>query len=230
MNNEYEIVDISMPLTADYKMHTPVGVQDVQLGIQVIKDFDAPGGAGQVVRGITARLHHGTHVDAPEHFIRNGPQINDLSLKTFVGPAVVADVRHVGPGKPITPEDLENALPAEYQKGDRLLIRTDWNENYGRPDYVEGSPYLTMAATDWCVTNGFPIVGMDFAHTKDDPASPYRFFITRRFCESQVVTTMGYVRNLAAITNPRVLVIALPLALHGAEASPVRAVVLDGAL
>ena len=72
------------------------------------------------------------------------------------------------------------------------------------------------------------VVGLDFAHTKDPSDAPGRYYTTRYFCENGV-TTMGYVSNLGAITNPRVVLIALPLSIKGAEASPVRAVVLDGA-
>jgi arylformamidase len=227
MKDSYNIVDISIRLASDYKMHTPAGVRDVQLAIEVIKEYDAPGGAGQLVRGISARLHHGTHVDAPEHFVRGGPQINDLDLSTFVGPAVIADVRNRRRPEMIEVGDLAKAIESNYQQADRLLIRTDWNDRYGQPGYLEGSPYLTLEAIEWCIEQKFPVVGLDFAHVKDDPAAPGRFFITRRFCESGVVT-MGYVTNLSAIKNPRVMLVALPLALSGAEASPVRAVVLDG--
>ena len=70
-------------------------------------------------------------------------------------------------------------------------------------------------------------MGLDFAHTKDPADAPSRYYTTRYFCENGVVT-MGYVANLAAIQNRRVLLVALPLSIKGAEASPVRAVVFDG--
>lgn len=229
MNDQYDIVDISIPLSTDYRMHTPAGVRDVQLSLEVIKDHDASDGAGQLVRALHARLHHGTHVDAPEHFVKDGPQIHDIDLTTFIGPAVVADVRGVGPDSPIEVDDIRRAVDDIRQPGDRLLLRTDWTDHYGEEDYVSGSPYLSMDAIRWCAAEGFPVVGLDFAHTKDPQDAPGRYYTTRYFCENGVVT-MGYVANLKSVKNPRVLMIALPLAIKGAEASPVRAVVLDGAL
>lgn len=229
MNPDFRIVDISMPLTADYKMHTPAGVKDVQLQLEVIKEHDAPDGAGQMVRALHARLHHGTHVDAPEHFVKGGKQISDLELATFVGPAVIADVRHVGPGNEIQPSDLAQAIEGIHRPGDRLLVRTDWTDNYGQPNYVDDSPFLGLDALDWCREMQFPLVGMDFAHTKDPDDAPGRYYTTRFFCENDIVT-MGYVYGLAGIANPRVFLVAVPLAIHGAEASPVRAIVFDGAL
>ena len=35
--------------------------------------------------------HNGTHVDAPSHFIADGKNIDEVSLKNFVGPAYVAE-------------------------------------------------------------------------------------------------------------------------------------------
>jgi arylformamidase len=229
MKDDFRIVDISIQLSEDYRMHTPAGVKDVQLGLEVIKTHDAADGDGQLVRALHARLHHGTHVDAPEHFVKDGAQITDVPLTTFIGPAVVADVRHVGRDAAIQIEDIQKAIDPVYQPGDRLLLRTDWTQNYGQPDYVEGSPYLSLDAIKWCAEMAFPVVGLDFAHTKDPSDAPGRYYTTRYFCENGV-TTMGYVSNLGAITNPRVVLIALPLSIKGAEASPVRAVVLDGAL
>lgn len=229
MNSDFEIVDISMPLTSDYHMHTPAGVRDVQLAIEVIKDHDSPEGAGQTVRALHARLHHGTHVDAPEHFVKDGLQMQDLPLEIFFGPAVVADVTSLGRDAEIGVDHLEQAIRPSYQPGDRLLIRTDWTSHYGESDYVSGSPYLSLAAIKWCAEMEFPIVGLDFAHTKDPGDAPSMYYTTRYFCENGVVT-MGYVRNLSAVKNQRVILAAFPLAIHGVEASPVRAVVLDGAL
>jgi arylformamidase len=229
VNDSYRIVDISMPLSVDYKMHTPAGVKDVQLALEVIKHHDQTDGDGQIVRALHARVHHGTHVDAPEHFVKDGQQITDLPLERFIGPAVVADVRAVGRDGAIGIADLEAAIAGVVQPGDSLLIRTDWTKNYGTDDYVPGSPYLSMDAIRWCAEQRFPIVGLDFAHTKDPADAPSRYYTTRYFCENGVIT-MGYVNGLDAIANPRVLLIALPLAIAGMEASPVRAVVLDGAL
>jgi arylformamidase len=227
VNDTYRVVDISMPLSVDYRMHTPAGVKDVQLALEVIKHHDQENGDGQIVRALHARVHHGTHVDAPEHFVKGGPQITDLPLERFIGPAVVADVRSVGRDGAIQVADLEAATADVRRSGDSLLIRTDWTENYGTEDYVTGSPYLSMDAIRWCAEVGFPIVGLDFAHTKDPADAPSRYYTTRYFCENGV-TTMGYVKGLGAIRDRRVLLIALPLAIAGMEASPVRAVVLDG--
>ena len=89
------IVDISLELDPNsYSMRTPAGFKkDMQFEMEVLKEHDAPGGAGQIVRGVHMRLHAGSHVDAPEHNVRGGTQIHQLPLELFMGDAVVADLR-----------------------------------------------------------------------------------------------------------------------------------------
>ena len=112
-------------------MRTPAGFKkDMQFEMEVLKEHDAPGGAGQIVRGVHMRLHAGSHVDAPEHNVRGGTQIHQLPLELFMGDAIIADLRDKMPGKAITEKDLEKRLDNRIRKGDRLLLRTDHNNSY----------------------------------------------------------------------------------------------------
>ena len=223
-----KIIDISLELDArSFQMRTPPGfTRDMQFAIEVLKEHDAPGGAGQIVRGVHMRLHAGSHVDAPEHNVKDGAQIADLPLLTFAGDAVVADLRHAVPGKAISGDDLERAVGKIIQHGDRLLLRTDCNKMYYASDWQARSPYLTMSAVNWCLEKGVVLVGYDFYHGNDEPAANRVFNTSRTFSENGVVT-LPYLNNLDEITMDRVTLIALPLKLIGAEASPVRAVVIE---
>src|SRR5947207_15149275 len=124
------IVDISLELDPNnYSMRTPAGFKkDMQFEMEVLKEHDAPGGAGQIVRGVHMRLHAGSHIDAPEHNLKGGKQVQDLPLETFAGDAVIADLRHLVPGKAITADELEKAAGSVIRRGDRLLLRTDINK------------------------------------------------------------------------------------------------------
>ncbi len=55
----YTIVDISLELDSkNFAMRTPAGfTRDMQFAMEVLKEHDAPGGAGQIVRGVHMRLH-----------------------------------------------------------------------------------------------------------------------------------------------------------------------------
>ena len=67
-----KIIDISLELDPkNFGMRTPAGFKkDMQFEMEILKEHDAPGGAGQIVRGVHMRLHAGSHVDAPEHNVR----------------------------------------------------------------------------------------------------------------------------------------------------------------
>ncbi len=221
-----KLIDISMFIDADYRMHTPEEVKPLQFEIEVIKTHDAPGGAGQIVRALHTRVHAGCHIDAPEHYIKGGKQIHDLPLDTFMGPAIVANMTHKVPGGAITAQDLEADIGPYVTEGDRLLIHTGWNRHYGEPRYEEDSPYLSMKAVQWCVEKQFKIVGLDFAHIKDDPESPWRYYISRYLLEHGILTLVRLC-NLEHISQKRVELICFPLAIRGVEASMVRAVVRE---
>ena len=224
-----KIVDISLELDPQkFAMRTPAGfTKDLQFAMEVLKEHDSPGGAGQIVRGVHMRLHAGSHVDAPEHNVRGGRQIHQLPLALFVGDAVIADLRDRMPGKSITETDLERTIGSCIRLGDRVLLRTDHNNFYdgGSDRWMKASPYLTIGATGWLIEKGAVIVGYDFYHGNDEPGSPRIFHNSRTLSENGVIT-MPYLKNLDRITKQRVTLIALPLNIIGAEASPVRAVVL----
>jgi arylformamidase len=223
------IIDISLELDpGNFAMRTPAGFKkDMQFAIEVLKEHDAPGGAGQIVRGVHMRLHAGSHVDAPEHNVRGGTQIHQLPLELFIGDAVVADLRDKMPGKAITENDLEQALGGRVRRGDRVLLRTDHNNSYdgGSDKWMKASPYLTIGATEWLIAKGVVIVGYDFYHGNDEPGAPRVFHNSRTLSERGIIT-MPYLKNLDRIPQERVTLVALPLNIVGAEASPVRAVVL----
>lgn len=224
-----KIVDISLELDPkNFAMRTPAGFKkDMQFAMEVIKEHDAPGGAGQIVRGVHMRLHAGSHVDAPEHNVRGGTQIHQLPLELFIGDAIVADLRDKLPSKAITADDLEKRVGAQIKKGDRLMLRTDLNNSYdgGSEMWMSTSPYLTIGATMWCIDKGVVIVGYDFYHGNDEPKAPRVFHNSRTLSEHGVIT-MPYLKNLDRIGKERFTLIGLPLNLIGAEASPIRAVAL----
>ena len=223
------IVDLSLELDPkNFGMRTPAGFKkDMQFAMEVIKEHDAPGGAGQIVRGVHMRLHAGSHVDAPEHNVKGGTQIHQLPLTLFIGDAIVADLRDKVPGKAITAPDLANRLDNRIRKGDRVLLRTDQNNSYdgGSETWMKSSPYLTIGATRWLIDKGAVIVGYDFYHGNNEPGAPRVFHNSRTLSEHGIIT-MPYLKNLDRISKDRFTLIGLPLNVIDAEASPVRAVAL----
>jgi arylformamidase len=222
------IIDISLDLDAStYKMRSYEGfTKDMQFEVEVIKDY--PGGLGQIVRGAHMRLHAGTHVDAPSHMVRGGDDIHDLPLGMFIGPAVVADVRHRAPKGGITADDMEKSIGDRIADGDRVLLRTDINDVRfdGSTEWMESAPYLSDGVIAWFRDKGVTIVGFDFYHGAKQPGADPKSSTSRKLHELGILT-MPALKNLGAIRQPRVTLIALPLKMINVEASPVRAIVVE---
>ena len=84
---------------------------------------------------------------------------------------------------------------------------------------MKESPYLTIAATMWCIAKGVVIVGYDFYHGNDEPGAPRMFHNSRTLSEHGVIT-MPYLNNLDQIESDRFTLVGLALKLIGAKAFP----------
>jgi kynurenine formamidase len=224
-----KIVDISLALeNTKFTMRTPLGFKkDMQFEMEVLKEHDSAEGGQQIVRGVHMRLHAGSHVDAPEHNTKGAAQITDLAPSVFVGAAVVADLRHLVPGGAITAAELEKAVGDIIQTGDRILLRTDVNQTYMKDDWTKRSPYLTVEASNWMIAKKVPVLGFDCYHgAEEKQADQPRLWHALRLLSEAGIVTLPSLINLNEIDERRVTLVALPLKIVDAEASPVRAVVL----
>ena len=104
MTLQYQtIVDISLELDPkNYSMRTPTGFKkDMQFEMEVLKEHDAPGGAGQIVRGVHMRLHVsaglGTSPWTPVRFACPP----EASLLTLVARPVQVEVTRVTPASAV---------------------------------------------------------------------------------------------------------------------------------
>jgi len=223
------IVDISLALeNTKFTMRTPAGFKkDMQFQMEVLKEHDSAEGGEQIVRGVHMRLHAGSHVDAPEHNTKGAAQITDLDPGVFVGPAVLADFRHLVPGGEINAAELEKAVGEFIQTGDRVLLWTDVNQTYMKDDWTKRSPYLTPSAIEWMIARKVPLLGFDCYHGAEEklPNQPRLWNSLRLLSEAGMVTLPSLI-NLNQVGERRVTLVALPLKIVDAEASPVRAVVL----
>lgn len=113
-------------------------------------------------------LHHGTHVDAPWHFIRDAKRLEEIPLDHWVGPCCVVDM--TGCEKCVDEDALNAAdLPDHVE---RLLLKTRnsnseyWHEPWN-PEFI----YIHESAARWCVQHGIKTVGLDYL-TIDPPSEP----------------------------------------------------------
>lgn len=164
------------------------------------------------VSAITLSPHLGAHADAPLHYGRDAAAIGHVDLDPFLGPCRV--IHAIGKGALVTPEHLAHAaegLPP------RVLVRTcatapaEWSDQFSA-----FAPH-TIA---WLAERGVRLVGIDAMSV--DPASSK----TLDSHQQLLARDMRVLENLVLDEVPEgdYELIALPLKLTQACASPVRAV------
>ena len=110
-------------------------------------------------------VHVGTHVDAPRHFLSDGPAFHEIPLERLSGAGVVLRIKKE-PGEMIFVSDLE-ALAIEICPGDIVVLDTGWAKFAQTPDYHD-HPYLSPVAAQWLVDHKIKLLACDLP-TPDMP-------------------------------------------------------------
>ncbi|WP_315122525.1 arylformamidase [Comamonas antarctica] len=165
------------------------------------------------VSAITLSPHVGAHADAPLHYAPDGAAIGALDLESFLGPCRV--IHAIAPGPLLRWQHLEHAITADLPP--RVLVRTYAQAPTGWDDSLAAyAPETVERLADL----GVRLIGIDTASI--DPAS------SKTLDSHQVIRRRGLrvLENLVldAVPEGDYELIALPLKLTQADASPVRAV------
>lgn len=165
------------------------------------------------VSAITLSPHVGSHADAPLHYDPAGAPIGEVPLETFIGPCRV--IHAIGVGPLVRLEHLAHAMK---DVPPRVLVRT-----YARmpQDVFDNDlPAFAPETVERLADLGVVLIGIDSASI--DPAS------SKTLDSHQVIRRRGLrvLENLLLDNVPEgdYELIALPLKLITADASPVRAV------
>ena len=160
------------------------------------------GGGSCNLSAIHTGLHNGTHADAPLHFIDGGESIEKADLSVFIGECHVVEV----PAGPLTGEDVNKLFPADAK---RVLIKSS------------GKAWLLKSAAEEIAFSGVKLIGTDALSvgTSGDQTGPHVALLREN---------VAIVENLELnhVKPGRYFLLAQPLKIGGAEAAPVRAVLL----
>lgn len=162
---------------------------------------------------LTTSLHNGTHADAPLHVREGGAPVDRLPLRAFMGPAVVVDAPAV---LEADPGELGRLVPRRH----RVLLR------WGRTDHAsfpERVPPLPPAWVRRLAERDVPLIGTDLPSL--DPVDSRELPAHGACVEAGIQILENLV--LADVEPGRYELRALPLRLEGADASPVRAVLIE---
>lgn len=154
---------------------------------------------------VTAGLHTGTHADAPLHFLRTGADIASVPLEPFIGECTVFQTDCTV----LTGQYVDEHFP----RVERLLIKSGGRAYFDRTG-AEEAAYL-----------GIKLVGMDGMSVgcPADQVGPHRALLGENVAVLENL-------DLSAVAPGRYFLLAQPVKIGGMDASPVRAVLLDGFL
>jgi len=202
--------DISPPVHAG----TPVFPGDTAYAQQWVANI-APG-CPVNVSAITLSPHAGAHADAPLHYAADGAAIGAVDLQAFIGPCRV--IHAIGCGPLVRPAHLAHAL---HDLPPRVLVRV--YEHMPQDRFDSALPAFAPETLTLLADQGVVLVGIDSASV--DPAD------SKTLDSHQVLRQRGLrvLENLLLDDVPEgdYELIALPLKLTTADASPVRAVLRE---
>ena len=221
MDDAGPLWDISPPLRHD----TPVWPGDTPFSIE--RTWAIGQGSPVNVSRLVLSTHTGAHADSPLHYAAGAPDSATRSLHFYLGPCRVIDLSASAPDAgeraasstaaplAVSPAELAphlNACPP------RVLIRT-WRAaplDRWPSDFRAVAP----AAIDLLADRGVRLIGVDTPSL--DPETSKTMDAHHRVLARDMAILEGLV--LDAVPAGDYELIALPLRIEGADASPVRAV------
>ncbi len=166
------------------------------------------------VSALGLSTHSGAHADAPLHYDRQGVDIAEVSLDPYVGECLVVDARQsVGAIKTDDLPDLDGIQ--------RVLFRTF--EHFPHDAWVDNFTAISDETIRFMAANGVKLVGTDAPSI--DPQNSKTMDAHHAVRDADMRILEGLV--LDDIAPGRYELIALPLAIAGADASPVRAILRE---
>lgn len=173
---------------------------------------------------ITTTVHLGAHTDAPNHYAATNAlgdgaaeSIATRSLHYYLGPAQVVDISRPR-GSRLRVADLVHQLAGAPLKAPRVLFRTNsfpdpyaWNDDFNA---------LSAELVEYLHRHGVILVGIDTPSI--DPASDQTLESHKTVHRHDMAILEGLV--LTGVPEGVYELIALPLKIEGADASPVRAI------
>jgi len=166
------------------------------------------------VNAITMSPHTGAHADAPMHYAAGGAAVGTLDLTPFLGPCRVIHCLNAGPL--VEPRHLAHALE---NVPPRVLIRTAKQASQEWASFTALDPDgIAILATLNVVLIGIDTPSVDPSSSQTLPSHQQLHRLNLRVLENLV---------LDDVPEGDYELIALPLKLMTADASPVRAILRE---
>lgn len=175
--------------------------------------------------------HHGTHIDSPAHYIKEGEAhiwIDEMPVMQFFGKCVVIDASHIGPDEVLDDKFIKQweQKNGEISVNEIVLISFGWSKFWKRrPDdykYTHSWPGLGAEAAQYLVSKNIKMLGVDTlaADVLKDCEDPAHHILL-----GNKIPIIENLNNLDLIPLKGYFM-AMPLLILQGSASPVRAIAL----
>lgn len=205
------MIDISVPLAAT----TPPwpGDRPFSCGWTCRRDD----GESVNLAAVTTSVHVGTHADAPLHVESGWPASEALAVDAFVGPCTVIALPETHVVTEDISIDLLRTMLGDAVRPARLLLRTGRTVALGH--FPGAWPTLSPEAAEWLVQRGLRLWGMDAPSVdrRESKTLPVHHALLGR--GAFVLENL----DLRAVFPGHYELMAAPVAITGADAAPVRA-------
>jgi len=206
-----DIIDIS-PLVSE---RIGVWPGDVPYRHEISLHLEA--GDNLTLGAMHTTFHVGAHADAPSHYVDDGQAIADRDLSLYYGPCQVVEVS-LARNLRIRPEHLETALTQP-----RVLFKTG---SFPNPEsFGHDFNSLSVELVEHAAQHGVRLLGVDTPSI--DLFNDRKLESHHAVARHDMAVLEGLVLKHVAPGN--YVLIALPLRLGDADASPVRAALVRGA-
>lgn len=164
-------------------------------------------------------------MDAPIHF-----GVSDVTIDTFqphqlIGKAWVVHIPILQAQQSLKVEDLGEVVH-QFEAGDSLLLRTDWNQYVSLPTYRNELPRISETLALWCVQHQVKMLGVEPPSVADVNNLPEVTKIHQILLGGKVIIIEGLC-NLDKLSRPKVVLIALPLKIKDGDGAPARVIALE---
>lgn len=166
---------------------------------------------------ITMIGNTGTYLDSPFHRYEGGADLAGLDLASLVD--LPAEVFHVQ-------DATQRGVPASVfydrdVKGAAVLVHTGWDAHFATPAYLTGAPFLTADATEYLISQGAVLVGIDSLNIDDTESGGERPAHTGLLAAG--IHVVEHLTNLGELPPSGARFTAAPPAVEGFGTFPVRA-------
>lgn len=205
----YKVYDISLPIYEGMPVYK--NKPEKQPTFQTVQN-------GYVTETrVALDVHTGTHVDAHLHMIPAGETIETIPLERVVGPCRVIDLMQVADR--ITLQDVQ---AAQIKEGEFILFKT---KNSLSPVFDPEFVFIAEEAARYLAECSIRGVGIDaLGVERNQPGHPTH----KALFGANIVVIEGL--QLAEVPAGNYFLVAAPLKLQGLDASPVRALLIEGTI